>query len=146
MAIKGKKIAKKIKMIIQWWAATPAPPVWSMLWAAWVQINDFCTAFNEKTKDQKWKQLPTKIVVYEDKTFDFYTTQPKATTLIKEKISLKKGSPKSQLDKVWNITESQLKEIAEVKMEDTNANDIDACVKTLAWTCRSMWVVVKWWE
>jgi large subunit ribosomal protein L11 len=76
--------------------------------------------------------LPTKITVYEDKTFDFYTTQPKATTLIKEKINLKKGSAKSHIDKVSTITETQLKEIAEVKMEDTNTNDIDACVKVLA--------------
>ena len=140
----SKKIAKRIKMIIPWWSATPAPPVWSMLWAAWVAINDFCQAFNDKTKDQKWKQLPTKITVYDDKSFDFYTTQPKATTLIKEKISLKKGSAKSHMDKVATITEAQLREIAEVKMEDTNANDVEACLKILAWTCRSMWVTVEW--
>ena len=108
----SKKVAKKIKMIIAWWQATPAPPVWSMLWAAWVAINDFCQAFNDKTKDQKWKMLPTKITVFDDKTFEFYTTQPKATTLIKEKISLKKGSAKSHIDKVAKITETQLKEIA----------------------------------
>ena len=133
-------------MVIPWWSATPAPPVWSMLWAAWVNMQDFIQQFNDRTKDQKWKQIPTKITVYEDKSFDFYTTQPKATTLIKEKINLKKGSAKSHMDKVAEIKESQLKEIAEEKIQDTNANDIDACVKTLAWTCRSMWVVVKWWE
>ena len=142
----AKVIAKKIKMVIAWWAATPAPPVWSMLWAAWVAINDFCQAFNDKTKDQRWKMLPTKITVYSDKSFDFYTTQPKASTLIKEKLNLKKGSAKSHLDKVAEITETQLKEIAETKMQDTNANDVDACVKVLAWTCRSMWITVEMWK
>ncbi len=142
----AKVVAKKIKMVIAWWAATPAPPVWSMLWAAWVAINDFCQAFNDRTKDQKWKMLPTKITVFDDKSFEFYTTQPKMTTLIKEKINLKKGSAKSHMDKVAEIKESQLKEIWETKMQDTNANDIDAFVKVAAWTCRSMWVTVKWWE
>jgi len=142
----AKAIAKKIKMVIAWGQATPAPPVWSMLWAAWVAINDFCQAFNDKTKDQKWKMLPTKITVFDDKTFEFYTTQPKMTTLIKEKLNLKKGSAKSHMDKVSEITETQLKEIWEIKMQDTNANDIDAFVKVAAWTCRSMWVTVKWGE
>ncbi|MCD5382794.1 50S ribosomal protein L11 [Candidatus Gracilibacteria bacterium] len=140
----SKKVAKKIKMIIAGGQATPAPPVGSMLGAAGVAINDFCQAFNDKTKDQKGKMLPTKITVFDDKTFEFYTTQPKATTLIKEKISLKKGSAKSHIDKVAKITETQLKEIAEEKMQDTNANDVDACVKTLAGTCRSMGITVEW--
>lgn len=142
----SKQVAKKIKLVIPWGWATPAPPVWSALWQAWVAINDFCTIFNDKTKDLKGKQLPTKITVYDDKTFDFVFTQPPASTLIKEKISLKKGSGKSHMDKVWTITETQLKEIYEVKAPDLNANDVDAWVKILAWTCRSMWVVVKWWE
>jgi len=140
----SKKVVKRIKMVIPWWAATPAPPVWAVLWAAWVAINDFVQAFNDRTKDQKGKQIPTKVVVYEDKSFDFWTTQPRASTLIKEKLNLKKWSAKSHLDKVATITKSQLKEIAEEKMQDTNANDIEAAIKILAWTCRSMWVNVDW--
>jgi large subunit ribosomal protein L11 len=139
----SKKVAKKIKLVIPWWWATPAPPVGSMLWQAWVAIQDFCKAFNDKTADQKGKLLPTKITVYEDKSFDFYYTQPAASILIKEAISLKKGSWKSHVDKVWTISESKLKEIYKVKAPDLNANDEDAWVKILAWTCRSMWVVVE---
>ena len=140
----AKVIKKKIKLVIAGWAATPAPPVWSALWQAWVAINDFCTQFNEATKEMKWKMLPTKINVYDDKTFDFVFTQPPATILIKDKIALKKWSARSHMDKVWTITETQLKEIYEVKAADLNANDVDAWVKILAGSARAMWVKVEW--
>jgi len=140
----AKTIVKKIKLVIPWWWATPAPPVGSALWQAWVAIQDFCKQFNDKTADLRGKQLPTKINVYEDKSFDFIFTQPPASTLIKEAISLKKGSPKSHIEKVWTIKESQLKEIYKTKAPDLNANDEAAWVKILAWTCRSMWVKIEW--
>ena len=104
-------IVKKIKLVITWGWATPAPPVWSALWQAGVQINDFCTQFNESTKNLKWQQLPTKIEVFDDKSFKFFYTQPPAVTLIKEAIKLKKWSWKPLLDKVSSIKKSQLIEI-----------------------------------
>ena len=137
-------VVKKIKLVITWWWATPAPPVGSALWQAWVQINDFCTQFNEATKDLKGQQLPTKIEVFDDKSFKFVYTQPPAVTLIKERLKLKKWSWEPHINKVSEIKESELKDIYKKKAPDLNANDEEAWVKILAWTCRSMGVTVKW--
>lgn len=137
-------VVKRIKLVIPWWWATPAPPVGSMLWQAGIQINDFCTKFNDATKELKWKMLPTKIEVYDNKSFSFVYTQPAASTLIKEKINLKSWSGQPHLKKVGSIKKSQLKEIVEIKTPDLNANDEEAGIKILAWTCRSMWVTVDW--
>ena len=140
----AKVIKKKIKIVINGGGATPAPPLGPALGQAGLPINDFVTAFNDKTKDKKGLPLPTQIIVYDDKTFDIITKEPKAVYFIKNKINLKKGSGEPHINKVSTINKSQLLEIYEEKKEDLNANDPEAGCKILAGTCRSMGVTVDW--
>lgn len=136
----AKAIKWYIKLQINWGQATPAPPVWPALWQHWVAIPEFTKRFNDETKDRMWQKLPVIITVYEDRTFTFVVKQPPATYLIKNKISLKTGSKMAQKDKVGHITLQQLKELAEQKIVDMNANDIAWAMLTLDGTARQMWV------
>lgn len=138
------KVVKKIKLQIMWWGATPAPPVWSMLGQAGVQINDFCTKFNEATKHLKWQKLPVKVYVYDDKSYKFVFTQPSATTLIKEELNLKSWSDRPHIKKVATIKASQLRKLNSRKHPDLNSIDEEWWVKILAWSCRSMGITVDW--
>ena len=140
----AKAVAKKIKVVINGGAASPAPPLGPALGQAGIPINDFVQAFNAKTEDKKGLPLPTTILVYEDKTFDIIVKQPKAEYLIKQKIKLKKGSGEPHVNKVGSITKTQLTEIYEQKKDDLNANDVEAGCKILAGTCRAMGVTVNW--
>jgi len=140
----AKKIVKKIKVVIMGGAATPAPPLGPALGQAGVPINDFVQRFNELTAKKKGKPLPTRIFVYEDKSFDIFTKEPSAEYLIKQKINLKKGSGEPHLNKVGTIKKSQLLEVYEEKKNDLSANDPEAGCKILAGTCRAMGVVVEW--
>ena len=142
--IMAKQITKKIKVVVTGWSATPAPPLGPALGQAGVPINDFVQLFNDKTKDKKGLPLPTTIFVYDDRSFDIITKEPKAEYLIKQKINLKAGSWEPHIKKVGKITKTQLLEIYEQKKEDLNANDVEAWCKILAWTCRAMWVTVNW--
>lgn len=144
MAKGGKTIAKKIKVVINGGAASPAPPLGPALGQAGIPINDFVQVFNEKTKDKQGLPLPTQIIVYDDKSFDIITKEPSARFLIMRKINLKKGSAQSHIEKVSTISESQLLEIYEEKKVDLNANDPKAGCKILAGTCRAMGVKVDW--
>ena len=138
----AKKITKIIKLQIPAGKANPAPPVGPALGAAGIQIQDFCSQFNEKTKDLGDTIVPVEITVYEDRSFTFITKSPPAAVLIKKALKLKSGSAKSHLDKVGKISRAQLEEIAKTKIKDLNANDLDAAVKIISGTARSMGVRV----
>ncbi len=133
---------KIIKLQIPAGKANPAPPVGSALGQHGVNIQDFCNQFNDKTKEMGDTLIPVVISVYEDRSFSFITKMPPAATLIKKALSLKKGSGTPQKDKVSNITQAQLREVAEKKMEDLNANDIEHAMNIIAGTARSMGVTV----
>lgn len=134
---------KIIKLQIPAGKANPAPPVGSALGQHGVNIQDFCNQFNEKTKEQGDTLIPVVISVHEDRSFSFITKMPPASTLIMKALNLKKGSGTPQKDKVASITMSQLREIAEKKMEDLNANDVDHAMNIIAGTARSMGVTVE---
>ena len=132
-----KKVATVIKLQIQAGQANPAPPVGPALGAAQVNIMQFCQAFNAATQDKMGD-----ITVYEDRSFDFVTKTPPAAHLIKKELGLKGGSAVPQRDKVGQLTQEQLTKIAEIKMPDLNANDIEAAKKIVAGTARSMGVTI----
>lgn len=137
-----KNIKKLVKVQIPAGKATPAPPVGPALGAAGVQIQEFCVKFNDATRDKGDVILPCVITVYDDRTFDFIVKTEPAAVQIKKVLKLKSGSAKPHLDKVGSITKKQLEEIAQNKMEDLNAIDLDAAVKIVAGTARSMGVKV----
>ena len=137
-----KKVAKFIKLQIRAGAANPAPPVGPALGAAQVNIMQFCQAFNAATKDQAGDIIPVEISVYEDRTFDFVCKTPPAAKLILKELGIKSGSSVPQRDKVGQLTDEQLTKIAEIKMPDLNANDIDHAKRIVAGTARSMGVTI----
>jgi large subunit ribosomal protein L11 len=142
MPPKKKKVTGLIKLQIQAGAANPAPPVGPALGQHGVNIMEFCKSFNAQTQDQGGTIIPVVITVYEDRSFTFITKSPPAAVLIKQALSLEKGSAEPHRDKVARITQDQLRQIAEKKMKDLNANDIDAAAKIIAGTARSMGVEV----
>lgn len=141
-APKAKKATAVLKMVIPAGGASPAPPVGSSLGQHGVNMMDFINAFNDQTKDMKGSQCPTKITIYEDKSFTFTVKGTPAKILIKQALGLKKASGVPNKDKVGTLTDAQLTEIAETKMNDLNANDIDAAKKIIAGTARSMGVEI----
>ena len=142
MAVKKKVVLTQIKLQIPGGEANPAPPVGPALGQHGLNIMDFCRAFNEKTKDSKGTIIPVVITVYEDRTYTFITKTPPASILIKKAINIEKGSAESTKVSVGNITRKKLEEIARIKMPDLNANDIEAAIKIIAGTARSMGVTV----
>ena len=139
----AKKVLQIIKLHIPAGGASPAPPVGPALGAASINIMDFCKAFNAQTQQEGGTIIPVEITVYEDRSFDFITKTPPAAVLIKEACGIKKGSGVPHMEKVATITEAQIQQIAERKMPDLNANDIEAAKKIIAGTARSMGVEVK---
>jgi large subunit ribosomal protein L11 len=139
-------MAKKVLTIIKLQAvggqASPAPPVGPALGQHGVNIMEFVKSFNAQTQSDLGTVIPVEITVYEDRSFTFVTKSPPAAILIKQALSLDKGSPEPNRNKVGKITQSQLREIAEKKMNDLNANDIDQAAKIIAGTARSMGVEV----
>ena len=138
-----KKVTRLIKLQIAAGAANPAPPVGPALGAAGVNIMQFCQAFNAQTKEQSGDIIPVVITVFEDKSFEFVCKTPPAAQLIKKELGLKSGSSVPQRDKVGQLTQEQLTKIAEIKMPDLNANDIEAAKAIVAGTARSMGVTVE---
>ncbi|GAB2534564.1 50S ribosomal protein L11 [Brachybacterium huguangmaarense] len=138
-----KKVASIIKLQIQAGAATPAPPVGPALGAAGVNMMEFVKAYNAATEHQRGNIIPVEITVYEDRSFTFVTKTPPAAELIKKAAGLQKGSATPHTDKVGSVTMAQVREIAETKMPDLNANDIDAAAKIVAGTARSMGITVE---
>lgn len=137
----AKKITGYINLQLEAGKANPAPPVGPALGQHGVNIMDFCKAYNDATKDKMGFVIPVLITVYEDRSFTFILKEPPAAVLIKKKIGLKKGSAAPHMDKVGKITEKQLEEVAEQKMPDLNANDIEAAKNIIAGSARSMGVV-----
>src|SRR5438874_3231187 len=137
-----KKLAAIIKLRIDAGAATPAPPVGPALGQHGVNIMEFCKAYNAATESQRGNVVPVEISVYEDRSFDFITKTPPAAKLILKAAGVEKGSGEPHKTKVATITRAQVRQIAETKMPDLNANDIDAAAKIVAGTARSMGVTV----
>lgn len=138
----AKKITAQIKLQIPAGGANPAPPVGSALGPHGVNIMDFCKAFNAKTQDQKGMIIPVVLTVYVDRTFSFITKTPPASVLLLKAAKLKKGSGEPNRNKVGTVTLDQVKEIAELKMVDLTASDIDAAMRTIEGTARNMGLVV----
>ena len=139
----SRKVTGFIKLQIPAGKANPAPPVGPALGQHGVNIMEFCKAFNAKTQEQMGKIIPVEITVYADRSFTFITKTPPAASLILEAIGIEKGSAEPQRDKVGTITVAQIKEIAELKIPDLNASDIESAMRMIAGTARSMGVIVK---
>lgn len=139
----AKKVKTQIKLQIQGGQANPAPPVGPALGQHGLNIQDFCTQFNNKTKDRGGEVVPVIITVYEDHSFTFVTKTPPASDLLKKAAGLKKGSGKPLQEKVGKVTRAQIKEIAEKKMPDLNARDIDAAMKIIEGTAKQMGLTVE---
>ena len=143
MPPKKKKLAGIIKLQIQAGAANPAPPVGPALGQHGVNIMEFCKAYNAATESQRGNVVPVEISVYEDRTFDFKLKTPPAAKLLLKAAGVAKGSGEPHKTKVAKVTWDQVREIAETKKEDLNANDIDAASKIIAGTARSMGITVE---
>jgi large subunit ribosomal protein L11 len=138
-----KKVAGLIKLQIQAGQANPAPPVGPALGQHGVNIMEFCKAYNAATESQRGNVVPVEITVYEDRSFDFKLKTPPAAKLLLKAARVDKGSAEPHKDKVAKVTWDQVREIAETKKEDLNANDIDAAAKIIAGTARSMGITVE---
>ena len=143
MPPKKKKVTGLIKLQIQAGAANPAPPVGPALGQHGVNIMEFCKAYNAATESQRGNVIPVEITVYEDRSFTFFTKTPPAAELIKKAAGVSKGSATPHTSKVAKLTRAQVEEIARTKEPDLNANDLDAAVKIVAGTARSMGITVE---
>lgn len=141
MAKKAKKAFVKLQLAAG--KANPAPPVGTALGPHGVNIQEFCSQFNAKTKEMGDTVIPVEITIFDDRSFSFIMKSPPAAVLIKKALGLQKGSAEPHKNKVAAITRAQLEQIAEIKMKDLNANDVDAAVKIIAGTARSMGVTVE---
>ncbi|BDQ35284.1 50S ribosomal protein L11 [Pseudodesulfovibrio portus] len=139
----AKKELGKIKLQIPAGSANPSPPVGPALGQHGVNIMEFCKAFNAKTQDQKGLIIPVVITVYQDRSFDFITKTPPAAVLLKRAAKVEKGSGEPNKEKVGKVTRAQVREIAELKMVDLNANDIENAMLQIEGTARSMGLEVK---
>jgi len=139
----AKKVMTTIKLQAPGGQASPAPPVGPALGQHGVNIMEFVKAFNAQTQSDAGTTIPVEITVYEDRSFTFVTKSPPAAVLIKQAISLEKGSPEPHREKVGSISQAQLRQIAERKMADLNASDVDAAARIIAGTARSMGVEVS---
>ena len=139
----AKKIEGYIKLEIAAGQANPSPPVGPALGQHGVNIMEFCKAFNARTQEQQGLIIPSVVTVYADRTFSFITKTPPAAVLLKRAAKIAKGSGEPNKTKVATVRRAQLAEIAEIKMEDLNANDIDAAINIIAGTARSMGIEVE---
>ena len=137
-----KKVLALVKLQIKAGAATPAPPVGTALGQHGVNIMDFCKQYNDATQQQAGQVIPVELTIYDDRSFSFITKQPPAAELIKQAAGIEKGSGVPNRDKVATISQAQLRTIAEQKMADLNANDVDMAMNIIAGTARSMGVEV----
>jgi len=139
----AKKVERKLKLQIQGGKATPAPPVGPALGQAGINIGDFVNRFNEATREMMGDVIPVEISVYEDRSFDFILKTPPASRLLLKALGKPKGSGKNLVSKAGTITKAQVREIAEKKMPDLNAHDIENASKIIEGTARSMGIEVK---
>jgi large subunit ribosomal protein L11 len=138
----AKKLVKKIKVQATGGKATPAPPLGPVLGQAGINIGEFVNQFNEQTRDRMGEVVPVELLVYDDRSFTFTTKVSPASRLILKKMNKDKGSSKNASSKIGTITRTQVREIAEIKMVDMNAASVEAAMKTIEGTCRSMGVTV----
>ena len=138
-----KKVLALVKLQIKAGAATPAPPVGTALGQHGVNIMDFCKQYNDATQQYAGQVIPVELTIYEDRSFAFITKQPPAAELIKQAAGIEKGSGEPNRDKVAMLSKAQLRTIAEQKMVDLNANDVDMAMNIIAGTARSMGVEVE---
>lgn len=139
----AKEVVKKIKLQIEAGKATPAPPVGTVLGPAGINLGEFCTKFNEATRDKMGDVVPCEISIYDDRSFDFVLKTAPAAFLLKKAAKIKSGSKKGANEIVATITEKELREIAETKMPDLNAYDVESAMKQIAGTARNMGIAVK---
>ena len=139
----AKEVVKKIKLQIEAGKATPAPPVGTVLGPAGINLGEFCTKFNEATRDKMGDVVPCEISIYDDRSFDFVLKTAPAAFLLKKVAKIKSGSKKGANEIVATITEKELREIAEPKMPDLNAYDVESAMKQIAGTARNMGIAVK---
>ena len=139
----AKPVTAVVKLQVSAGQATPAPPVGTALGPHGVNIMDFVKQFNAKTAAQAGMVTPVVVTIYKDRTFTFITKTPPAAVLLKKEAGIEKGSPTSNRDKVGKVTRAQLQKIAELKMQDLNATDLEGAIKMIAGTARSMGLVVE---
>ena len=137
-----KKLAAKVKIQIQAGQATPAPPVGTALGPHGINIMDFCKAYNAETENQRGLVIPVEISIYEDRSFTFITKTPPTPFLLKQAAKVEKGAENARTDTVGTVTKSQVRQIAETKMPDLNAIDIEGAMEQVAGTARSMGIKV----
>ncbi|HAW10523.1 MAG: 50S ribosomal protein L11 [Candidatus Dormibacteria bacterium] len=138
-----KKVKTVIRLQIQAGKATPAPPVGTALGPHGLNIMEFCRTYNERTAAQAGMVIPAEITVYEDRSFSFVTKTPPAYDLLKKAAGVEKGSARPNVDKVGTVTAAQVREIAELKLTDLNAFDVDQAMRTIEGTARSMGLTVE---
>lgn len=139
----AKEAVKKIKLQVAAGKATPAPPVGTVLGPAGINLQEFCTKYNDATRDKMGDILPVEITVYDDRSFDFVIKTPPAGFLIKKAANVQKGSVKGSKEIVGSITTAQLKEIAETKLPDLNAYTVEEAMKIVAGTAKNMGIEIK---
>jgi large subunit ribosomal protein L11 len=136
-------VARVLKLQIPGGQATPAPPVGPALGQAGINIMDFCKQYNAATQQNTGTIVPVEITVYEDRSFTFITKTPPAAVLLRQKAGVEKGSAEPNREKVASVTRDQVREIAEIKLPDLNANDVDAAMRIIEGTARSMGITVS---
>ncbi len=139
----AKKEVTKVKLQIEAGKANPAPPVGPALGQHGINIQQFCIQFNDQTRDKMGSVIPVEITVFDDRSFTFILKTPPASDLLKKAAKIEKGSGKPLQEKVGKITREQLRKIAELKMPDLNANDIDAAMNIIAGTARQMGITIE---
>ena len=139
----AKEIVKKVKLAIEAGKATPAPPVGTVLGPAGINLQEFCTKYNEQTRDKMGDVLPVEISIYDDRSFDFIIKTPPTAFLIKKYAKIKKGSAKGKSEFVGKLTEDQIREIAEIKLPDLNAYDVENAIKQVKGTAQNMGIEIK---
>jgi len=139
----AKEAVKKIKLQIEAGKATPAPPVGTVLGPAGINLQDFCTKYNEETRDKMGDVLPVEISIYEDRSFDFVIKTPPTAFLLKKYAKVKKGSAQGSKEVVATISQATLKEIAEIKLPDLNAYTVEEAMKIVAGTAKNMGIAIE---
>ena len=139
----AKEVVKKVKLQIQAGRATPAPPVGTVLGPAGINLQEFCTKYNDATKDKMGDVLPVEISIYDDRSFDFVVKTPPTPFLVKKFAKIQKGSTKGKNEVVGSLTKDQLKEIAEIKLPDLNCYTVEEAMKIVEGTARNMGVTIK---
>ena len=139
----AKEVVKKVKLQIAAGKATPAPPVGTVLGPAGINLQDFCTKYNEATRDKMGDILPVEITIYDDRSFDFVVKTPPTSFLLKKYAKVQKGSANGSKQTVATISNATLKEIAEIKLPDLNAYDVEEAMKIVAGTAKNMGIEVK---